>query len=203
MFWSSVAFFLYKTYCKNNAIESHKGVISVIKIRGIATFDIKLHFCSGLMWDSVTVHRMKQTKQKSVKEIKNFHNLMQGAPWLMRFNFRGVHPGFRRLKFRVYPGSFTFWMHPKFCRSTVRMHPRFCSAFGVHPTFCSSTFRMCPGFWSLKLRVSTTFCSLTFRVQPQAGFWSISIRVHPTFCNLHSGWNLVFWCLTFRVNPTL
>ena len=87
---------LVKTYCKNNAIESHKGVISVIKIRGIATFDIKVHFCSGLMWDSVTMHRMKQTKQKSVKEIKNFHNLMQGAPWLMRFNFRGVHPGFRQ-----------------------------------------------------------------------------------------------------------
>ena len=137
---------LVKTYCKNNAIESHKGVISVIKIGGIATFDIKVHFCSGLMWDFLTMHRMKQTKQKSVKEIKNFHNLMQGAPWLMRFNFRGVHPAFRRLKFRVYPGSFTFWRHPKFCSSIVRMHPRFCSAFGVHPTFCSSTFRMRPGF---------------------------------------------------------
>ena len=26
--------------------------------------------------------------------------------------------------------------------------------------------------------------------------------MHPTFCSLQSGWNLVFWCLTFRVHPT-
>ena len=77
-------------------------MINVIKIRGIATFDINVHFCSGLMWDSVTMHRMKQTKQKIAKEIRKFHNLMQDAPWLMRFNFQGVHSGFRRLKFRVY-----------------------------------------------------------------------------------------------------
>ena len=31
---------LVKTCCQNNAIESHKRVISVIKIRGIAIFDI-------------------------------------------------------------------------------------------------------------------------------------------------------------------
>ena len=31
---------------------------------------------------------------------------MQGAPWFMRFNFQGVHPGFRSLKFRVHPGQF-------------------------------------------------------------------------------------------------
>ena len=57
-------------------------MISIIKIRGIATFDINVHQCSGLMWDSVTMHRMNQTKQKSVNEIRNFQNLMQGAPWL-------------------------------------------------------------------------------------------------------------------------
>ena len=34
-----------KTCCQNNATESHKSVISVIKIRGIATFDINVHFC--------------------------------------------------------------------------------------------------------------------------------------------------------------
>ena len=51
---------LVKTCCQNNAIESHKSVISVIKIRGIATFDINVHFCWGLMWDSVTMHRVKQ-----------------------------------------------------------------------------------------------------------------------------------------------
>ena len=71
---------LVKTRCQNNAIENYKSVISVIKIRGIATFYINVHFCLGLMWDSVTMHRMKQTKQKSVKEIRKFHNLMQGAP---------------------------------------------------------------------------------------------------------------------------
>ena len=91
-----------KTYCQNNAIEGHKSVISVIKMRGIATFNINAHFCSGLVWDSVTMHT--EAKQKSVKEIRKFHNLMQGAPWLMRFNFQGVHPGFRRLKLRVHPG---------------------------------------------------------------------------------------------------
>ena len=32
---------------------------------------------------------------------------MQGLPGFnMRFNFQGVHPGFRRLKLRVYPGEF-------------------------------------------------------------------------------------------------
>ena len=31
---------------------------------------------------------------------------MQGAPWFMRFNFQGVLPGFRSLKFRVQPGQF-------------------------------------------------------------------------------------------------
>ena len=73
---------LVKTWCQHNAIENYKSVISVIKIRGIATFYINVHFCSRRMWDSVTMHRMKQTKQKSVKEIRKFHNLMQGAPWL-------------------------------------------------------------------------------------------------------------------------
>ena len=71
-----------KTCCQNNAIESHKRVISVIKIRGIATFDINVHFCSGLMWDSVTMHRMKQTKQKSAKEMRKFHNLCRVHPGL-------------------------------------------------------------------------------------------------------------------------
>ena len=80
-----------KKSCQNNAIESHKSVISVIKIRGNATFDINAHFCWGLMWDSVIMH-WNEAKQKSVKEIRSFHNLMQGAPWLMRFNFQGVHP---------------------------------------------------------------------------------------------------------------
>ena len=55
-------------------------MISVIKIRGIATFDINVHFCWGLMWDSVTMHRMKQNRK--VKEIRAFHNLMQGLPGL-------------------------------------------------------------------------------------------------------------------------
>ena len=32
---------LVKTCCKNNGIESHKSVTSVIKIRGIATFNIQ------------------------------------------------------------------------------------------------------------------------------------------------------------------
>ena len=73
---------LAKTCCQNNAIENYKSVISVIKIRGIATFYINVHFCLGLMWDFVTIHRMKRTKQKSVKEITKFHNLMQGVPWL-------------------------------------------------------------------------------------------------------------------------
>ena len=54
---------LVTTCCQNNAIESHKRVISVIKIRGIATFDINVHFCWGLMWDSVTLHRMKQNRK--------------------------------------------------------------------------------------------------------------------------------------------
>ena len=79
-------------------------MISVIKIRGIVTFDINVHFCLGLMWDSVTMHRMKQKKkkktQKSVKEIRKFHNLMQGAHF----------QGFRicTLKFRVKSGILMF-----------------------------------------------------------------------------------------------
>ena len=97
---------LVKTCCQNNAIESHKSVISVIKIRGIAVFFyINVHFCWGLMRDSVTMHRLKQNR-KHVKEIRKFHTLMQGAPWLMRFNFRGVHSGFRSLKFRVHPKQY-------------------------------------------------------------------------------------------------
>ena len=52
-----------KTCCQNNATEGHKSVISVIKIRGIETFNINAHFCSGLMWDSVTMHRMKQNRK--------------------------------------------------------------------------------------------------------------------------------------------
>ena len=35
-----------------------------------------------------------------MKEKRKFLNLMQGAHWLMIFNFQGVHPGFRRLKFK-------------------------------------------------------------------------------------------------------
>ena len=94
---------LVKTCCQNNAVESHKSVISlVIKIRGIATFDINVHFCWGLMRDSVTIHRTKRNR----KVWKKFHNLMHGAPWFMRFNFQGVHPGFRNLKFRVHPEQF-------------------------------------------------------------------------------------------------
>ena len=31
---------------------------------------------------------------------------MQGAPWLMRFNFQDVHPGFKCLKFKVQSGQF-------------------------------------------------------------------------------------------------
>ena len=31
---------------------------------------------------------------------------MQGAPWFIRFNFQGVQPGFRSLKFSVHPGQF-------------------------------------------------------------------------------------------------
>ena len=50
---------LVKTGCQNNAIDSDKSVVSVIKIRGVATFDGNVHFCWGLMWDSVTMHRMK------------------------------------------------------------------------------------------------------------------------------------------------
>ena len=46
--------------------------------------------------------KLKQNR-KHVKEIKKFRTLMQGAPWLMRFNFQGVHPGFRSLKFSVHP----------------------------------------------------------------------------------------------------
>ena len=52
-----------KTCCQNNAIEGHKSVISIIKIRGIATSNINAHFCSGLMWDSVTIYRMKQNRK--------------------------------------------------------------------------------------------------------------------------------------------
>ena len=54
---------LVTTCCQNNTIESHKSVISVIEIRGIATFDINVHFCCGLMWNSVTMHRMKQNRK--------------------------------------------------------------------------------------------------------------------------------------------
>ena len=53
---------LVKTCCQNNAIESNKSMISVIKIKGSATFDINVHFCWVLMWDSVTIHRMKQNR---------------------------------------------------------------------------------------------------------------------------------------------
>ena len=52
---------LVKT-CQKNAIESHKSMISVIKIRGIATFYINVHFFWVLKWDSVTMHKMKQNK---------------------------------------------------------------------------------------------------------------------------------------------
>ena len=38
-------------------------MIRVIKIRGIATSDIDVHFCWGLMWDSVSVHRMEQNSK--------------------------------------------------------------------------------------------------------------------------------------------
>ena len=108
----------------------------------------------------------------------------------MRFNFQGVHPGFRRLKLSVHPGYFYILDASKILQLNRQDVSRFrCSAFGVHPTFCSSNFRMRPGFWGLKLRVSPTFCSLTF-------------RMHPTFYSVHSGWNMVFWCLTFRVHPT-
>ena len=170
-----------------------------LKIRGIATFDINVHFCWCLLWNSVTILRMKQNR-KNVKEIRKFHNLMQGAPWLKRFNFQGVHPGFRRLKFRVHPGKFYILDASKIMQLNL---PRFSSsAFEMHSTFCSSTFRMRSGFWSLKIRVSPKVCSLIFRVHP--GFWSINTRVHPTFCSLHSGWNLVcpiFCNLKFRVHP--
>ena len=54
-------------------------MISVIKIRGIATFDINVHFCLGLMRNSMTIHRLKQNR-KNVKEIRKFHTLMLGAP---------------------------------------------------------------------------------------------------------------------------
>ena len=53
---------LVKTCCQNNATESHKSVISVIKIRGIATFDINVYFCWGLKRCSVTMHKLKQNK---------------------------------------------------------------------------------------------------------------------------------------------
>ena len=53
---------LVKTWCQNNAIGSHKSVTSVIKIRGLATFDINVHFCWVLMWDSMAMHRMKQNR---------------------------------------------------------------------------------------------------------------------------------------------
>ena len=33
---------------------------NIIQIRGIAIFDINVHFCLGLMWDSLTVHRLKR-----------------------------------------------------------------------------------------------------------------------------------------------
>ena len=69
---------LVKTCCQNNARESHKSVISVIKTKGIAIFDINVHFCCGLMWDSVTMHRMKQNRK--VWKKTGFHNLTQGAP---------------------------------------------------------------------------------------------------------------------------
>ena len=77
-----------KTCCQNNATENHKSVVSVIKIRGIAIlistlfffffFFLFLFFCfvffffvgfycvcffSGLMWDSVTMHRTKQNSK--------------------------------------------------------------------------------------------------------------------------------------------
>ena len=53
---------LVHTCCQNNVTESHKTFISVIKIRGIATFDINVHFYWGLMRVSVTMHRMKQNR---------------------------------------------------------------------------------------------------------------------------------------------
>ena len=54
---------LVKTCCQNNAIESHKSVLNVIKIRGIATFGINVRFCWGLMWDFVTMHKTKQNRK--------------------------------------------------------------------------------------------------------------------------------------------
>ena len=60
IFWGTL---LVKTCCQNNAIESHKSGISVIKIRGIATFDINVHFGSGLIRDSMTIHRLKQDRK--------------------------------------------------------------------------------------------------------------------------------------------
>ena len=83
--------FLVKTCCQNNAIESHKSVISVIKIRGIATFDINVYFCWGLMRCSVTMHKLKQNRF-FFKEIRKCHTLLQRALWVydIRFNFKGV-----------------------------------------------------------------------------------------------------------------
>ena len=54
---------LVKHVIKTIQIEGHKSVISVIKITGIATFDINMHFCWGLMRDSVIMHRLKQTRK--------------------------------------------------------------------------------------------------------------------------------------------
>ena len=53
---------LVKTCCQNNATESHKSVISVIKIRGISTLISVCISVWRLMWDSVTIHRMKQSR---------------------------------------------------------------------------------------------------------------------------------------------
>ena len=79
-----------KNMLSKHAIASHKSVISVIKNWGIATFDISVCFCWGLMRYSVTMHRLKQNR--FFKEIRKFHILLQFAPWVydIRFNFQGV-----------------------------------------------------------------------------------------------------------------
>ena len=52
------------TSCKNmlSKICNRESVISVIKNEGIATFDLNVHFRWSFMWDSVTMHRMKQNR---------------------------------------------------------------------------------------------------------------------------------------------
>ena len=94
---------LVKPCCQNNAIESHKSVISVVKNSGIKlqlliSMCISVGASCGILWPCI-----EWSKTENVKEIRTILNLMEVVHWLVRFNFQGVHPGFQTLKIQGAP----------------------------------------------------------------------------------------------------